>query len=67
MTGSSSDTVPSSTSCMISVAVYIFVSEPIWNSVSAVAGSSVNALRTPAAASVTCCPSSSPTVIPGIR
>jgi hypothetical protein len=62
---SSSETSPASTRPMTSVAVYIFVSEPIWNIVSGVAGSPVKALRSPAAASSRVCPCWTPTAMPG--
>ncbi len=49
-TGVSSPSRPSSTSCMITVAVQTLVMEPIWNSESAVVGASVRRLSTPCAA-----------------
>src|SRR6185437_7197530 len=52
----SSDSLPSSMSCMIIVAVHGLVIDPIWNSESGVTGTPVAVLSTPVAASC-CCPS----------
>ena len=49
-----SDSSPSSTSCMIIVAVQTLVMDPTWNTESVVTGTCVAAFSTPCAARISC-------------
>jgi hypothetical protein len=66
-TGASSPSWPRSTSRMNAVAVYDFVIEPIWNSVSGVTSTPVSRLSTPAAAVLTSPLASTASDAPGTR
>ncbi|SCK56578.1 hypothetical protein H180DRAFT_05255 [Streptomyces sp. WMMB 322] len=64
-TGSSGSTRPSSTSCMTSVLVHSFVTDPIWKTESVVASTPVALLSTPAAPSTSSSPLRTPQAAAG--
>jgi hypothetical protein len=61
----SNDSNPSSTSCMIIVAVQILVMDPTWNTESVVTGTCVAAFSTPCAARISSPSDQMPSAAPG--